>query len=255
MTIQRGQTTVVEGASSYTSNSDGSGTSTRTFTGTGDDITLLANQLVLQGYTTQIEQGTPWKLTATLSYNLIVGGNPQTEPENIWSITSHAGEQNILESDIPLVTGLTTEIKDNILFNLKNPKQKIPLYSPSTPNDIRTKATTLFTIMQTGADAKRYIAKSVSRTITVPKSYISTWNLANEGSVLSKNALISTTNMPLWVQVLLPESGETVSNGIALYKGYLEEGANRQGVADDQVQISQTWVFNTWVAAYYTVVA
>jgi hypothetical protein len=249
---QLGQT-LTEGPASYTYKEDGSGTTTRTFTGTEDEIRNITSQLHTAGYATQTEQGPPWKVIGTLSYNIMVDGS-EAEPEAIWNIQGSEGERSILEcSDLEFIQNIHSDTKEKMLIALKNPGKNLPLYLPTVSSDEKIAADQIYIYMKVGADSRRFNTVTVSRSITVSRRYVSTWDLTNVNKVLSKNSLVSSTNMPNWVQVLIPNSEVRVkvADNIFVNRGYLQGYPNYQSVANNQVQISQAWVFNDWIEFYY----
>ena len=257
--IVRGQTSIVEGPSTFTSNSDGSGTTVRTFSGLQADILALELNLRAVGYSTEVTQATPWTMRATLAMN-INNGPVETEPRSTWTVQASTGEGNLLESGIPFIAELSTDTKERILLSVKNPAKGIPLTSPEHSSEL-TDARKVATLLKIGVDSIRQNQVTVSRTITVSKRYVCTWSFTEQNKVLSKNSLVTLFNVPQWVQVLLPESDKKLihtADGVTIEStgAYLMDFPNYQNVANDQVQIQQNWHYNHWVTTpvLYTVV-
>lgn len=264
MSLHKGDI-LVEGPISFSEKTDGSGNTIRTFIGTEAQIRSTQINLRALGWETTVEQlgqGLAWKLTATFAFSLLNQNEGQEpEPEALWTVQGLASEQNIMESDIFLVQGMSTETKELILKAVKNPGKGYPIFGlNNTTQDERAKAKVLFNLMTLGADHKRLNTVAVSRTIQVSRRYISTWSNANVNKVLSKSALISSTSMPAWVSVLIPESqyqvniGKTGLEAIYINRGYLMEHPSYHNVADSKVEISQSWLYGDWVFEYYTFV-
>jgi len=251
---QRGNT-LVEGPVTYNNKADGSGTTTRNFAGTEAEIRALEITYRTSGYDTVVEEGSPWKLTATLSYSLLtnqLGQEPEPFPQ--WSVVPNAQEQNILESDVLLSRIIKPANKARILAALKNPDRPGTMFDADDNEEQRVATRVMHALMSLGADKKRLTTISVSRTITVSKTYVSTWDLQHDGKVLSKGTLVAMTAMPNWVQILLPESvhAKQLSTDVYINKGYLQETPSYQNISNNQVQISQTWIYNDWMLEYYT---
>lgn len=251
--IQYGST-LVEQPAKFTENSDGSGTTVYSYVGSQAQIIGKYQQLKAQDfYTFTFEGGLTWTMDASLPYNALAYSS-EPEPEPQWNIEGNAGEQNILESNISIVTTLGTDTKERILQALKNPNKNIPLVAPTSGSQL-TNATKVYNYMKIGADSKRFNTVTVTRQITVSRRYVSSWDLRYVGTVLSKLSLANTTNMPSWVQVLLPNSAYIdKGNGITAFAGFLEEHPKYQNVANNKVQISQAWIYNEWISDYYTIV-
>ena len=120
-------------------------------------------------------------------------------------------------------------------------------------------ATLMYNAMRLGADSRRFNTAVVTRTITVSQRYVCSWDLGMVGSVLSTSTLISSKDVPEWIQVLLliqPSEYIDKGNSIQAYSGWLEEMPVYQQVANNQVQISQEWVWNEWIVnpPYYNVI-
>jgi hypothetical protein len=252
--------TLVEGPISYTSGE--SGATIRRFSGTQAEIENLAVTLTSQGYVANVDEGQEWSLVATLNYNS--QQDEQTEPAAKWSVVSTPSEQNILESDIDLVKYLSAQTKESILLALKNPGKGYPLYSTTASERERIAAYLMYNYMLIGADSRRINLKSVTRTIIVSDKYVNKWTLQDENKVLSKSYLISKTGMPLWVQTQIPETQMNFLRNstttppapppdIYVNKAYLETGLQSDNVPNNQVQISQTWIYNDWLFDYYPI--
>lgn len=245
--------TLTEGPTSWNQKEDNSGTTTRNFSSNNQsEIVAKANELRALGYAVQVDQGPPWTLTATLAY-VTIDNNPEPTPEPQWNIQASAGEQNIMESDIDIVKTLSIETKEKLLLAIKNPGKNYPHYATNASDTEKANAEKLYKYMTIGADSKRFNTVTVSRTITVSRRYVSDWDLVNVNKVLSKETLVGATNMPQWVYILLPDSAQDVeqSPGVIVNKGYLQEHPTYQNVANNQVQISQQWVYNSWLKDYY----
>jgi hypothetical protein len=260
--IIRGEQGVIEQPASYTQKEDGSGTTTRTFTAPTEALIATQNAtLRSQGYATNISQGpgAGWTITATLAYNILTNPDVEPEPVPVWNFKGNAGEQNIMDTNLPCVTTLSAVTKERILQSLKNPGKNIPLIGVGSWSDELESATLLYNAMRLGADSRRFNTVTLSRTITVSQRYVCTWDLDMVGKVLSTSTLISSKDVPEWVSILLsiqPSSYIDKGNYIQAYSGWLEEMPTYSQVANNQVQISQEWVWNEWIVwpKYYEVI-
>jgi len=251
--IQKGDT-LVESAIQYTTKVDGSGNTTRTFIGTEAEIRALQPLYRYSGYDTQVDQGPPWKLTATLAYSLLTNQQGQEpEPEAQWTLQNNSGEQDIMEADIWVSNKCSNTTKKAIRNHIANPGKNIPYILPGQSEDEKNAATLLANFILIGADKRHSNTLTVARSITVSKNYVTNWSFEHANKVWSKQTLINNTNCPWWVQILLPESTHAFHQapGVYVNKGYLAGYPNYQTVAGNKVQISQDWIYNYWIDEYY----
>jgi len=246
-----GTTNYVEGPATYTTNTDGSGTTVRTFQASGSAQLEALQDSLGTSYSYELQEGPVWTLTATLSYNINTG---ETAPTPQWTFTNTRGSQHIFDSNIALVSNLDTDTRERIRARLKNPQVPIPLVKRGSDSQL-SNATIVYKWLSANVDSRLATTINVTRTITVSKSYVNSWAQNNGGYVLSRSTLISNTGCPNYIYSRLPIGGyKNRSNGLRVYGGYLEIPEDRQDVSNNQVQLSSTWIYDEYPEGWYQIV-
>ena len=244
---------ITEGPISITSVPGKSMTTVRTWRGDETSIRAQANLMFADGWTTQMEGGPNWTLTATFA-----GETDGQEPIPQWEIVDVPYERSILEcGDRKFIGILTTTTKELIDYAVKNPLTHVGLTEDGAEVDPAqfNAAWQVYNYMRIGVVARQEFAKQVSRTITVSNGFAAGFGPSpNVPRIFSKSSLVSEFGVPTWVQEDLPDSSPGIENigtsisPIYVYYGYLEQGTTRRQVSNNKVQISQSWLFNRWVA-------
>jgi hypothetical protein len=266
-----GQTTGVIQTNEYASTLTGDGKSGSTtlkfFAWTQTEALAKQAELRAGGWSANIDQeGNGYRITATYNVNVDQDDPTNTEPENQWSLTRNLQEENLLESDRPVIKALTTETKLAIELSLKNPNKHLPYVETSKASDADyvLVAGEVRTLMATGARSRRIITKTLKRSITVNTNYNTTWLNDSEGVVITTPTMISRYLIPTPVTVLLPNPSPSLillntgdndpNNKIQVQYGWLDLGVDRTFTSNGAVQISQEWEWGKWPTVSYSVI-
>lgn len=212
------------------------------------------NNMYVGGWDVKMSGGSQWTVTATLGYDINAAGSSM--PESTWEIGGTPVDQNLFESSINIVTGLSTTTKTLIEARLKAPATVAPLTTVAEVSQL-TNATKVYNLMRAGADSKRIFLPSVKRSVTLNTGFSGlTWTLGNVGNVVSRSNLISLFGVPNLIQPLLDNSAFTTDTaGIQTYTGYLVFYPTVSYTGNNKVQVAQEFLYGKWSTDIYTIVS
>jgi hypothetical protein len=226
-----------------------------------------AQMLQAQGYTTTIEKkGSPYiTLTATFQADTVTGSE-SAQPPVSWELDNHSITRNLLEcTDLEVVKNLSTKCKDLIEYKIKNPAYEgpvVPWEELNKPAIIKN-AETVYALRRLGIEGRQEFTQTVTRTITVPDNYVTSWTYANQGRLLSRAYLIAAYGVRAGVIPLLRSTGyeawdlgpnvEPDPINRRWYYGFLEQAVSVQTVTENRVQIKQTWIYDRYPVSVYTI--
>lgn len=246
MSIYIGPDEVLLPQTSYVNNRDGSGTTTFSFAFASESL-ARSKALTLRslGYdATAFNDNGLWKVDATYGADV---DNQTEEPTPEWSVEYRTIYKPILESDLYMVQGLTKEMKENIVYNSKNPKSVRP-YAKNITAQQQDYCNRIANLLTIGVEGKPLSLVNVSRTIYVPQNWINRWDLIYNDTILSYGVFVNYANVPAWVSSVLPGTGiiNIDNEGGQAVWGYLTHPPVYKSAPDSQVAISQEWEYNLW---------
>lgn len=252
MAVIKGEQQIVIGPVTSTWDSKNGGTTTKTFTCASiEPIISYAQSLITFGWSTVIDQtgkGGVCTLKATYNADLLTDPSEARIPEISWEVEPNIIQQNILEAtDRNLVKSLSTDTKRRIEGKIKFPEKDKPLVSSSETAQAEN-ANIVYQLIFAGTH--RYgTTISIKRSLIVNPRYTDTWPSDNNSRVFTKDLLINTYNVPLWVQGWMPNTfgieQESISK-IVTFRGYLEYAPTVQSVSHNRIKLSQKWDYQKW---------
>lgn len=264
MAVIRGEKNLIQTETKLSTDPKNNGSTVYSFTG---DETLVRNkalQMVAAGYAVDIQPDGPfWNLNCTINYN--AEDNPgEVEPSSQWELILNGEEEGILESDRPIITGLTTKTKTAIEYKVKHPESKALWVEKErvTNTAYMAVAGEIYALMASGVKSRRIFTQTLKRTITVSTRFNVSWLQDTAGKVLSTGVMIGRYAIPAQVAVLLKPTSTVVLNQndgnaynqIQCVYGWLDNGVSYRLSSQDKIQISQEWLYNKWATALYDVI-
>jgi len=212
----------------------------RRWRGQQQQIESLVGQLQSDGFEYAVRGGPVWECTAQF------GGDPD-DPGNLvdqWELLPNLVEKDILESNLAIIDGLTSE-----------QKSKLRAYAQSGTDDdfnaiAGTDAVTIATLIRAGVRSVRVHQPALRHTRTVSGKYAAQAAHTNVGRIIAPGSITSLEGVPAGVLFELP-TGTNLRTDIAMNYGWLKDPPSVQQVAWSRWQISQEWLWGLWSEVLY----
>lgn len=249
-------------AARYTFERSRGTTTVRTYKGTQAQIIALEQAAILNGWSTDVQEGPLWTLTATLGAD-DRGGTGAETPVDTWELFANSTEKEILSSNIPGVQNMTS-IDKAFMRDVMDGKLDARDYDYSSASKTpewggdatqKARADQIFRGIIAGMKSIRLNIPTIRHTKTASRDYEFQSALTGVDHVYSSSALNSAEGLPGWIYWNIPAAPAsnpfTRTDGITVFQGWAKHYPQIQISAFGKSQIVVEWEYGEWITVQH----